>query len=168
LPTEPVLLALDPGGRTGWAVGSILAGPPRLGSFRMPDGAYGLRFATFENELLQLVQAFRPRWVLRAMPLLGKAGINRSRLALGWDTLIESVCYREQCVAYDQPEGTIRKNMLGRGSGRSEVMKALAIGWCEDHGIAPRNDDEADAAVVWCWGRDELYRQRRHRVSPRE
>ena len=29
-----------------------------------------------------------------------------------------------------QPEGTVRKEILGRGSGPSEVMKQLAVDWC--------------------------------------
>jgi Holliday junction resolvasome RuvABC endonuclease subunit len=162
------LLALDVGAVCGWAAGDVGDPyPERLGSRRLPGSSVrdllGARLDVFENWLGGLLYA-------SDITLLAMAERFRTRntgeaaMAWGLDGVTHMVCYRLQIPVLVQPEGTVRKELLGRGSGKSEQMKALAMTWCAQHHLTVATHHEADAAVLWTWASRELIKN----VAPTE
>ena len=81
---------------------------------------------------------------------------------MGMAAHVESSGYRLSVKVREIPEGTARKQVLGRGNfaerdehrriikgTASKNAKAAAVRWCETKGWLVRDDNEADAAVIW-------------------
>lgn len=162
-PLSRYLVALDVGRITGFAHGPFSAVRAKCGSWPLPASdpvdPVGRRIAVLDNTLAAAFDLWRPSHVVLAERFpsrnLGEAAAN-----FGLDGQVRAECWRRGIRLLVQPEGTVRKEMLGRGSGASEVMKALVMQWCGREGIEVPDHNAGDAAVLWRWARDELVRQR--------
>jgi hypothetical protein len=158
------LLVLDLASVTGWAYGALGADAPQCGRWEL--GAtdrldiVGARAACLDNTLAAALDLWTDVTVCgMAEPIPGR---NQSDVAAmgAFVGIVRAECWRRRIRVLVQPESTVRKEMLGRGSGRSDVMKGLALQWCERHGISVPDHNAADAVVFWAWCRGELLRQR--------
>lgn len=158
------LLTIDVGKVTAWAFGGFADVRPRCGRWKLPDHdprtVLGARVAALENSLSVALDDWRPSLIVMAEPFKSRNSaemMNKGALT----GIVEAEAWRRDIDIRVQPEGTVRKEMLGRGSGPTELMKALAIAWCNRNGIAVADHNEADVCVLWRWARDDLVRQRK-------
>jgi Holliday junction resolvasome RuvABC endonuclease subunit len=162
----PRLAALDIARRTGVAWGSLTDLKPAVTNWPLPltdpypetNDALAARIASLENTLEKFLKREAISLVVIAQRFPGRSQAQLAS-AYGLDGAVRSECWRAGVQLRWQPESTVRKEMLGRGRGSTALMKRLAMRWCAVQGIAVRCDDEADAAVLWRWTRDETVRQ---------
>lgn len=154
---------LDLGGITGWAKGRLRDRLPALGAWDLrPDQGdpLGGRAAILDNTLAAALDL----WGDVAVVAIAEAFRNRSQAAAAsagaLAGIVRAECWRRGIRVLVQPEATVRKEMLGRGYGPTERMKALALAWCERVGLFAVDHNAADAAVFWAWVRSELAHQR--------
>lgn len=163
MPTaDPWLLALDIGRTTGGAWGPLSARFPDYAVWRLPTrdklDVVGARIVHLRGNLATLFDTITPTYVVMAERFPARnMGEASSNLAL--DGVVRAECWRRKIKLMVQPEGTVRKEMLGKGAGSSEEMKQLAVAWCQKQGIALSEHDAADAAVMWWWTRQELIKR---------
>lgn len=162
------LVALDSGRRFGWAHGPLGAVVPLCGYWQLPakddHDVVGARIANLENTLIAAFDEWQPGYVVMAEGFISRSRSD-AESTLGMVGQVRAECWRRRISFRVQPEGTVRREMLGRGSGPSEVMKALAMAWCRRLGIEAHDHNAADSAVLWKWTRDELVRQRRGKLA---
>lgn len=154
--------ALDLGGVTGWAFGKFSDARPAVGRWQLPRtdplNVAGARVAALENTLITWLDRHQPSVVITAEPFKPRniaEAISKFSL-LG---IVLSECWRRDIRCMVHPEQTVRKEMLGRGTGPTEQMKALSLAWADRQGIDVADDNEAEAAILWRWARDELTNQ---------
>lgn len=154
------LLALDTGSTFAWAFGDLTSPiPQEISSLKLATSSVhdllGVRLSVFDQWLADHLLAWGITHIILAERFrsrtLGEAATN-----LGLDGLVRMHAVRRRIGMLCQPEGTVRKETLGRGAGRSEVMKRLANEWCSHRGVVVRNHHEADACVLWVWATQEL------------
>lgn len=165
MPAVPrYLVALDVGRVTGFAHGPFGAIRPVCDSWELvhgrPDPAnpVGQRIAVLENMLIPSFDAWMPSHVIMAERFASR-NAGEAASSFGLDGAVLAECWRRGIAVLVQPEGTVRKEMLGRGTGTTEVMKGLVLAWCAREGIEVPDHNAGDAAVLWRWARDELVRQ---------
>ena len=154
--------SLDLGAVTGWAFGRFAEVRPAVGRWELPrtdpDNIAGARVAVLENTLILWLDEYRPSVLITAEPFkprnIGEAIAKFSLLGV-----VMAECWRRRIRCMVQPEQTVRKEMLGRGTGPTDQMKALSLAWAARQGIAVADDNEAEAAIMWRWARDELANQ---------
>jgi Holliday junction resolvasome RuvABC endonuclease subunit len=154
------LLALDIGRDVGWATGNLGdPRPTRWDTVRLPG--------TSVNDIVAVRMHYLDRWLADSLlawdiTVIVIAERFRARTmreasaSLALDGLVRMNALRHNARMLTQPENTVRKEILGRGSGKSDEMKQLAIGWCRRHDLVVANDHEADACVFWVWASREL------------
>lgn len=156
------LLAIDIGKVTGWAAGQLTDPyPVEIGSVRLPTSSV--------RDLVAARLDVLDTWLSGSLLHLGTTIVvmaerfhvrntGEAAVSFGLDGLVRMHCYRRRIPLLCQPEGTVRKEILGRGTGPSEEMKQLALAWCHNHGLRVTSDHEADACVLWRWACQELIR----------
>lgn len=155
------LLAIDVGSVTGYAYGQ-LGEDPSHGTMRLPTSSVrdllGARLDRFEAQLTEL---FRTECISRVVMAerFHVRNTGEAAVSFGLDGIVRMVAYRHNAPVLVQPEGTVRKEMLGRGSGPSDMLKYLALQWCEANKWPVTTHHEADALVLWHWTERELARQ---------
>lgn len=157
------LLSLDVSGITGWAFGGFADRIPATGIWPLPrrddSDVVGARIAALENTLSAALDAWCPTVVVMAEAFPGR-NMDEAMAKFAMLGIVRSECWRRKIRCLVQPEGTVRKEVLGRGGGSSETMKQLVMDWCHRQGIDVEDHNAGDAAVLWRWTRDELVRQR--------
>lgn len=162
---DSVLVALDLAVITGWAVGPIgRSMPTSIGSWPLPPtdplSRIGAQCGVLENTIITAFDAWDPAAVVVAEPFVAR-NLAECRKKFGLLGILEVECWRRDIPLMEQPEPTVRKEILGRGMGPTELMKSLVHRWCAGNGINVRDHNEGDAAVFWTWTRGELL----HRVA---
>lgn len=147
--------------RTGWAVCDVRSNKPDYGLWLLPGMAsLGRLYGTFRNGLEAAFDEYKPARLVFAPALYSEA--QTAARALGGMMAIAELAAHDMGVhAYEIPETTARKHVLGRGSfvvrddkGRTlkgagtKLVKAMAMDWCRNHGWKPQSDDVADALVL--------------------
>jgi len=154
------ILAIDVGRDVGWATGSLGdPAPGQWGTIRLPGTSVrdivGARMDQLDEWLAESMHAWGTSVVVLAERFRART-MREASASLALDGLVRMHAYRRECRMLCQPENTVRKEMLGRGSGKSDEMKRLAINWCHNHSLEVGNDHEADACVMWVWANREL------------
>lgn len=160
------ILALDLSLITGYAYGGMSANAPRVGRWFINGGLNGMgeAWVDLQNRIEDFVQVNRPSLIVYALPYAKVQ--TTARLSLGLAAHAESSAYRMEVDVREIPEGTARKGVLGRGffaerdhqkkiikgSARNNA-KAAARAWCEGKGWNVRDDNEADACVIFEFAR---------------
>lgn len=163
------LATIDVGAVTGWAWGRFSWVRPECGSWPLggkndPIDPVGARIATLDNTLSAAFDRWLPSHVVLAEPLPSR-NMREAISNFGLLGQVLAECWRRNIFVLVQPEGTVRKEMLGRGGGSSEIMKSLVMDWCADNSIDAKDHNAGDAAVLWRWARDELARQVTKRIA---
>lgn len=154
------LLSLDIARVTGIAWGALTDQIPRTHVWDLPvfhrDDALGYRIMTLENTLHDMIE-----WACIDTVVIAERFPPRTSAQMasgfGLDGAVRAQCLRDDVRLLWQPENQVRKEMFGR-SGSSEEMKTAAVRWCTRHGIHAERHDSAEAAVLWCWTRNQLVR----------
>lgn len=125
----------------------------------------GARISALDNTLsnfldLLATQGLEPRWCVMAEPFASR-NMGETESSFGLSGVVRAELWRRKIRLMRQPESTVRKEVLGRGTAPTAEMKAMAKLWCERRGIDIEDDNCADSAIMWSWCRDELVRQRR-------
>jgi hypothetical protein len=167
-PLPRYLVAIDLGRVTGWAHGPFSAVQPEFGSWPFPAkdplDAVGARIAALDNTLSRHFDLWSPSHVVAAEPIPAR-NMGEAIASFGMLGQLRAECWRRQIEILVQPEGTVRKEMLGRGTAPTDAMKDLVLAWCKANGLDVPDHNAGDACVLWRWARDELARQRVGRVA---
>jgi hypothetical protein len=148
-PTPPVILALDLGQRTGWAVrsrdGAIASGVHELRPSRFEGGGMiWLRFRAWLQEVDEIAGG------------VGVAVFEEVRRHLGTSAAHAFGGYLAHLTAWAEanripyqgvPVGTIKRHIAGKGN----ADKAAVIAAVKARGFHPADDNEADALALLNW-----------------
>lgn len=158
------ILALDIATTTGWAEG-LPGDRPVSGSIRLaqPGSSHGAIYGAMLAFLGARLSAFRYRAVVFEAPLDPRwkgamTNTNTARVLLGLPAVAEAVAH--QTGHYNVREVTsreVRKHMLGI-TPKAAVAKPLVVAKARELGFAPKDDNEADALLIWHYARDVLAR----------
>lgn len=154
------ILALDIASTTGWAEGlpgeRPISGSVRLAPPGSPHAAVfgamlafvGARLSAFRYRLVVFEAPLDPRWK-GAM-----TNTNTARLLLGLPAVFEAVAYQTGHYSISEAtSGDVRKHMLGCRPKAADA-KPLVIAKARQMGFDPKDDNEADALLLWHFARD--------------
>ena len=148
-PAVPVVLALDLGTTTGWALqtadGLITSGMVSFRPSRYDGG--GMRYLRFRNWLDQLGREAGPITAIHFEEVRRHAGTDAAHVYGG--LLATLTAWAETAgIAYQGvPVGTIKRHATGKGNADKSAMMAAA----RARGFSPTDDNEADAIAILLW-----------------
>ena len=148
-PAMPVVLALDLGTTTGWALqtadGLITSGTVSFRPSRYDGG--GMRYLRFRNWLDQLGRDAGPITAIHFEEVRRHAGTDAAHVYGG--LLATLTAWAETAgIAYQGvPVGTIKRHATGKGNADKAAMMAAA----RARGFSPTDDNEADAIAILLW-----------------
>ena len=148
-PGVPVVLALDLGTTTGWAIrghdGLITSGTVSLRPGRFDGG--GMRYLRFRNWLDQLGRDAGPITAIHFEEVRRHVGTDAAHVFGG--LLATLTAWAETAgIAYQGvPVGTIKRHATGKGNADKSAMMAAA----RARGFSPTDDNEADAIAILLW-----------------
>lgn len=147
-----VLLALDLGTTTGWAMrlgdGTVVSGTMAFKSGRYEGG--GMRYLRFRSWLEELA---------RSAPGLATVYFEEVRRHVGTDAAhvyggllghLTAWCEQRRLPYQGVPVATIKRHVTGKGN----ADKAAVIAAVRARGFAPADDNEADAIAILLWAMD--------------
>jgi hypothetical protein len=148
-PGVPVVLALDLGTTTGWALrghdGLITSGTVSFKPGRFDGG--GMRYLRFINWLTEIDRLSGPIEVIWFEEVRRHAGTDASHIYGG--LMATLTAWAELCgVPYQGvPVGTWKRCICGKGNAsKSEIITAV-----RERGFSPADDNEADAIAILLW-----------------
>ncbi len=148
-PTTPVILALDLGHCTGWALrsacGVIASGVAEFRPDRWQGG--GMKFLRFRRWLTELKIAAGGLDAMFYEQVRNHAGVDASHAYGGWLAMLTAWC-EHHGIAYEGiPVGTIKRHIAGKGNAdKQAVIEAV-----RRLGFQPADDNEADALALLNW-----------------
>jgi Holliday junction resolvasome RuvABC endonuclease subunit len=152
-----IALTFDLSRQTGWACGDIRGDRPVMGDIYLPfEGGEGARLAALENEIILLLNAHEPEYIVMESPLSVFAMNNEAsaRQQLGLRAIALAVAYRESLPVTEVSADIARAAVIGLNrAGSSDAMKKAVMLWCRRQGLRPASHNSGDAAVVWFWYR---------------
>ena len=156
MPGPGGILALDLARITGWCYGLPWDDPPAFGTWHMPlQGGEGAKFAAFENELIEAVEAFQPARILAESPLPLAAMNNRASAwqQLGMRAFVRSTAYRHSIPTGEISADMVRMELLGlsRVPGNPDGIKQHVVLWCRRKGWRVPDHNAGDACLLWEW-----------------
>jgi len=144
-----VLLALDLGTTTGWALltreGDIAHGFASFRPQRFEGG--GMRFLRFKRWLSELKAIAHDIHAVYFEEVRRHAGVDAAHVYGGLMATLTAWCEHQNIAYLGVPVGTIKKHATGKGNaGKAEVITAMrALG----HPVT--DDNEADALALLHW-----------------
>lgn len=147
---QPVVLALDCARTTGWCVGT-LGERPNYGSVTLRGASHGSVYAAYVDWLEDSIRLFKPGTIVVEAPLHrgGHLGQDAALLALGFLAHLELLCHDHHIPLLTEHVSRTRKAVMGRGHFPAGQAKSEVIAWCRSQGFEPRDDNAADALVLW-------------------
>ena len=144
-----ILLALDLGTTTGWALrggdGHITSGSESFRPQRFEGG--GMRFLRFKRWLTEIKQSCGGIDALHFEEVRRHAGVDAAHAYGGFLATLTAWCEHHQIPYQGVPVGTIKKHATGKGNaGKDEMIAAMSA-----LGHAPVDDNEADALALLHW-----------------
>ena len=142
----PVILALDLGTTTGWALrnqhGRIFSGSMSFKPRRFEGG--GMRYLRFERWLYEVMHIGSVVNQVYFEEVRRHVGVDAAHAYGGFLATLTAWC-EEIGVPYQGiPVGTIKKGLTGKGNASKEQMVAAIQGL----GLSPTDDNEADALAI--------------------
>lgn len=145
----PVLLALDLGQCTGWALrardGAVASGTVEFRPGRF-EGA-GMAFLRFKAWLEELHGGSGPIGAVLFEEVRRHAGTIAAHVYGGFLAHLSAWCEYRDVPYRGVPVGTIKRHVTGKGNARKEDVIAAV----QSLGYAPGDDNEADALAVLHW-----------------
>lgn len=151
--TLPVVLCLDLGTTTGWAVhskqGLITSGTISFKNDRWQGG--GMRFLKFNRFLNELNENAGPISMVFFEEVRRHMGVDAAHAYGGFLAHLTAWC-EQQNIAYEGvPVGTIKRHATGKGN----ANKTMMIESAKARGHLPADDNEADALALVYWAIDQ-------------
>lgn len=146
--SRPIVLALDLGTTTGWAMqladGAILSGTLEFRPGRYEGG--GMRYLRFRAWLDQVAR-FHRLGAVYFEEVRAHAGTDAAHIYGGFLAHLSAWC-EQQAVPYQGvPVATIKRHATGKGNAGKEVVIAAV----RARGHEPADDNEADALAILFW-----------------
>ena len=144
-----VVLALDLGTATGWALrdeyGTITSGTVSFRPDRFSGG--GMRFLRFKRWLTELKNAAGGIDAVYLEEVRRHAGTSAAQIYGGFLAYVSAWCEHHSIPYQGVPVGTIKRHVTGKGNAPKEAVIAAV----RDRGLAPADDNEADALALLLW-----------------
>jgi hypothetical protein len=148
-PTPPVILALDLGQRTGWAVrnrdGAIASGVHEFRPGRFEGG--GMIWLRFRAWLQEIDAAAGKVGVVVFEEVRRHAGTAAGHAYGGYLAHLTAWAEANRIPYQGVPVGTIKRHIAGKGN----ADKAAVIAAVKALGFDPQDDNEADALALLLW-----------------
>src|SRR5512134_3901234 len=150
-PKSPVVLALDLGLKTGWAVrsrdGAIASGTQEFRPGRFDGGGMiWLRFR-FRSWLQEVDETSGGIGVVVFEEVVAHRGVVASHCYAGFLAHLTAWCEVNRIPYQGVPVGTIKRHVTGKGNAdKQAVIEAV-----RKLGFAPADDNEADALALLHW-----------------
>lgn len=146
---ERVVLALDLGTRTGWALrsaeGLITSGTEHFRPQRFEGG--GMRYLRFKRWLTEIKAAAGDIDEVYFEEVRRHIATDAAHAYGGFLAVLTSWCEHHGIAYQGVPVGTIKKYATGKGN----ADKAAMIEAMRSRGFAPVDDNEADALALLHW-----------------
>ena len=148
----PVILALDLGTTTGWALRTrndvILSGTRQFRPSRFEGG--GMRYLRFTGWLEEVASHGGGLDAVVFEEVRAHAGTDAAHLYGGFLGSLTAWC-ETHCVPYEGvPVGTIKRHVTGKGNANKQAVTAAVRAL----GYRPEDDNEADAIALLHWAID--------------
>ena len=149
-PNEPpVILALDLGTNTGWALrgrdGTITSGTIEFRNDRWQGG--GMRFLRFKHWLTETGTTVGTIGAVFYEEVRAHAGVDAAHVFGGMLAILTAWCEHHSIPYEGVPVGTIKRHATGKGNaGKEAVIAAMKA-----KGHTPADDNEADALAILHW-----------------
>jgi hypothetical protein len=148
-PTPPVILALDLGQRTGWAVrnrdGAIASGAHEFRPGRFEGG--GMIWLRFRAWLQEIDATAGKVGVVVFEEVVAHRGVAASHCYAGFLAHLAAWAEANKIPYQGVPVGTIKRHIAGKGN----ADKAAVIAAVKALGFDPQDDNEADALALLLW-----------------
>jgi hypothetical protein len=145
----PVLLALDLGTTTGWALraadGLITSGTVSFRPSRYDGG--GMRYVRFRAWLERLAADAGPIGAIHFEEVRRHVGTDAAHVFGGLLATLTAWAEATGVPYQGVPVGTIKRHATGKGNAPKEAMIAAA----RARGFSPADDNEADAIAILLW-----------------
>ena len=145
-PTTNVLLALDLGTTTGWAMRSA-DGVVTSGAATFKPGRYdggGMRYLRFRGWLEELRRCAGDIQSIHFEEVRRHAGVDAAHIYGGFLATLTGWCEHRVIPYQGVPVGTIKKFITGKGN----ADKQAVIDAVRAKGFTPADDNEADAIAL--------------------
>ena len=146
---QPVILALDLGQRTGWAIrnrdGAIASGVQEFRPGRFEGG--GMIWLCFRAWLQEVDKTSGGVSVAVFEEVRRHLGASASHAYGGWLAILTAWCEHHGIPYQSVPVGTIKRHITGKGN----ADKGAVIAAVKALGFAPADDNEADALALLNW-----------------
>ena len=148
----PVVLALDLGSTTGWALrgrdGTITSGTMTFRPSRFEGG--GMRYLRFRAWLTEIARLARGIDRIVFEEVRAHAGTDAAHIYGGFLAHLTAWCEERELPYEGVPVGTIKRFATGKGNaGKDAVIAAIKA-----RGFHPTDDNEADALAILLWAID--------------
>jgi hypothetical protein len=148
-PASPVILALDLGQRTGWALaapdGGITSGTEEFRHDRWQGG--GIKFLKFKRWLTELKGCTGGLDLIVFEEVRRHLGVDAAHSMGGWLAILTAWAEANRIPYQGVPVGTIKRHIAGKGN----ADKAAVIAAVKALGFNPVDDNEADALALLHW-----------------
>jgi crossover junction endodeoxyribonuclease RuvC len=147
----PIMLALDLGTTTGWAVstdGHITSGTECFNHDRYSGG--GMRFLRFRKWLDEMKALNNTLDEVYFEEVRRHRGTDAAHVYGGFMGHLTAWCEQHEIPYRGIPVGTIKRFMTGNGSSNKDAM----IEAVKAKGHQPKDDNEADALALLYWRLD--------------
>lgn len=148
-PTTNVLLALDLGTTTGWAMrtadGVVTSGAATFKPGRYDGG--GMRYLRFRGWLEELRRCAGDIQSIHFEEVRRHAGVDAAHIYGGFLATLTGWCEHRVIPYQGVPVGTIKKFIAGKGN----ADKQAVIDAVRAKGFSPADDNEADAIALLLW-----------------
>ena len=154
----PIMLALDLGTTTGWAVstdGHITSGTECFNHDRYSGG--GMRFLRFRKWLDEIKALNYGLDEVYFEEVRRHVGTDASHVYGGFMAHLTAWCEQDGIPYEGVPVGTIKKFMTGNGSASKDMMMEAI----RQKGHAPQDHNEADALALLYYRLGKRYQDRR-------
>ncbi len=149
-PQDTVILALDLGTTTGWALRTadrtVVSGTVSFRPSRYDGG--GMRYVRFRGWLDRLDEDAGPLTEIHFEEI--RRHVSTDSRACSWrlpGDILTAWAERLKLAYQGVPVGTIKRHLTGKGN----ADKAAMIAAVQDRGFAPADDNEADALALLLW-----------------
>jgi Holliday junction resolvasome RuvABC endonuclease subunit len=145
----PVVLTLDLGTTTGWALrtgdGMIASGTVSFRPSRYDGG--GMRYLRFRAWLDQLAIDAGPIATIHFEEVRRHVGTDAAHLYGGFLATLTAWCEQRGIAYQGAPVATIKRFIAGKGN----ADKAAVLAAVRARGFSPADDNEADAIAILLW-----------------
>ena len=147
---KPIILALDLGTKTGWAMQSLsrVSGTVDFKNSRFEGG--GMRYLKFNRWLDDMLHLAGSIDAIYFEEVRRHLGVDAAHAYGGFLAHLTAWCEQHAIPYQGVPVGTIKRHATGKGN----ANKAMVMAVMRQRGFNPADDNEADAQALLLWALD--------------